>query len=316
MAAASGGRCVVHYDDRGKPGLYVRIYKFNIEDIWPDNSMGTGVFPAFLKGGVEVPYFDIGCFQGYIEGSRAYSWPGMPPTVNINFDNAKAACVNKGAGHCLTSNWMWAAVTLLVLKSLTVGGQQPRGNTNYLKAHDAAWEHGAPAPDNPTAKTLTGSGPAVWRVLEYIADMVGNVWEWTDGLKLNAGLVFMPNDNNITLAEANWPQQTQTDILGAGVASESGWRGMTTNFGDLLDATRKRLAMAMVVPNIVSGNTPLALYSTVHGGWWVDKTSERLPFRGGSWHNGAYAGLAYLNLSNARSYVLTSIGLRPAHFPL
>ncbi len=39
---------------------------------------------------------------------------------------------------------------------------------------------------------------------------------------------------------------------------------------------------------------------------------ERLPLRGGNWNNGSNAGLAALNLNNARSNVSSNIGFRPA----
>jgi hypothetical protein len=38
---------------------------------------------------------------------------------------------------------------------------------------------------------------------------------------------------------------------------------------------------------------------------------QRLPLRGGNWNNGANAGVAALNLNNARSNVNTNIGFRP-----
>lgn len=39
---------------------------------------------------------------------------------------------------------------------------------------------------------------------------------------------------------------------------------------------------------------------------------QRLPIRGGNWNNGSNAGLAALNLNNARSNTSTNIGFRPA----
>ena len=39
---------------------------------------------------------------------------------------------------------------------------------------------------------------------------------------------------------------------------------------------------------------------------------ERLPIRGGSWNNGADAGVAALNLNNRRVNVNSNIGFRPA----
>lgn len=47
----------------------------------------------------------------------------------------------------------------------------------------------------------------------------------------------------------------------------------------------------------------------------VDATEgEYLPYRGGNWHNGGYAGLFYLYLSNPSSISGWSLGGRSAYF--
>ncbi len=48
------------------------------------------------------------------------------------------------------------------------------------------------------------------------------------------------------------------------------------------------------------------------GRFHLRNDGERLPLRGGSWVNGAYAGVFALYLSNARSRASTVIGFRPA----
>jgi hypothetical protein len=307
--AASGGRQIVIYDSYRKPSVMTRIPKFNIEDI--DPSLGNGVHPAFVVNGITKNEIYIGSFQAVLDGGVAYSLPGQSPAVNINFDNAKAACVNKGPGWHLMTNWEWAAVALWCLKN----GFQPRGNTSNGKSHAATWETGILAPDN-NLKILGGSGPASWRhdgTFAGITDLVGNVWEWQDGLKIVAGKVYMPADNDFNLAEANWPNPTGDQVIfPATAATESGWRTMTTTFGSLADEVKKQLAKAMVVPNIVSGNTPLTIFSQAKGGFWIDKTGERLPLRGGNWSDGANAGLASLYLGCARSPVYSTLGFRPA----
>jgi hypothetical protein len=310
VLAATGGKVYVKYNVNGDPLYMVRIPRFNLEDI--DASLGSGPHPAFVVGGVVKNEIFIGAYQAIFEKGCAISIPGQSPKVYIDFDTAKAACVANGPGFHLMTNWEWAAVALWCLKN----GFQPRGNTNHLKSHEAPYETGTPAPDNPTAKTLGGSGPVSWRhdnTIAGIADLVGNVWEWQDGLKIIDGKVYMPADNDFNLAEANWPNPTGTQVIfPASNGSESGWRIMATAFGALSDAVKKQLAAAMVVPNITSGNTPLPIYSQAKGGWWINTDGERLPLRGGSWDFGAYTGLAALYLNNARSSLSYNIGLRPA----
>ncbi|MDR2815767.1 MAG: formylglycine-generating enzyme family protein [Proteiniphilum sp.] len=310
VLAATGGKVYVKYNVNGDPLYMVRIPKFNVEDL--DPTLGSGVHPAFVVDGVIKNEIFIGAYQAIFEKGYAISIPGCSPKVSINFDQAKAACTANGPGFHLMTNWEWAAVALWCLKN----GFQPRGNTNYLKSHAAPYETGTPAPDNPTAKTLGGSGPVSWRhdnSIAGIADLVGNVWEWQDGFKIVDGKVYMPVDNDFNLAEANWPNPTGAQVIfPASSASESGWRTMATTFGSLSDAVKKQLAQAMIVPNITSGNTPLTIFSQAKGGFWITAEGERFPIRGGAWSDGASAGVASLSLSTARSNVYTGFGCRAA----
>jgi hypothetical protein len=347
VLAASGGKQVIKYDDKGKPSVMVRIPRFNLEDIHAD--LGAGPHPAFIVNGVVKDEIYIGAYQAVVDEGRACSLPGVSPTVNINFDNAKAACVNKGPGWHLMTAWEWAAVALWCMKN----GWQPRGNTNYLKAYDATWETGTPAPDNPTAKTLAGTGPASWRHDNTpfgIADLVGNIWEWNDGLKIVDGQIFVPDDNNYGLAESDWPatgvffdasagpgdrsgatdngdpilsnaishySETPTPPAGGDTgdfdsAYKASWAGMTvsTGFDDLTDAVREKMAQLLIAPKLTSSENPV--FSGIKGGIWARNYGVRFPRRGGAWGDGSAAGLGALYLATLRANVSGNVGLRPA----
>ncbi|MDR2741765.1 MAG: SUMF1/EgtB/PvdO family nonheme iron enzyme [Treponema sp.] len=347
VLAASGGKQVIKYDDKGKPSVMVRIPKFNLEDI--DASLGNGPHPAFVVDGVVKNEIYIGAYQAVVDEGRAISLPGVSPTVNIDFDNAKKACTDKGPGWHLMTAWEWAAVALWCMKN----GFQPRGNTNYLKAYDATWETGTPAPDNPTAKTLAGTGHVSWRHDNTpfgIADLVGNVWEWNDGLKIVDGQILAPNDNDYSLAESAWPatgvffdasagpgdrsgaadggdpilsnaishySETPTPPAGGDMgdfdyAYQSSWAAMavSTGFNGLTDAAKKKMAQLLIAPKMASSGS--AIFSGIKGAIWVRNYGERLPVRGGGWPDGASAGLAALGLGERRSLVGGDVGCRPA----
>jgi hypothetical protein len=347
VLAATGGKQVIKYDDKGKPSVMVRIPKFNLEDI--STALGSGPHPAFIVNGVVKNEILIGAYQAVVDEGRACSLPGVSPTVNINFDNAKAACVNKGPGWHLMSAWEWAAVALWCMKN----GYQPRGNTNYLKAYEAAWETGTPAPDNPTAKILAGSGPASWRhdgTFSGIADLVGNIWEWNDGLKIVDGQIYAPDDNNYALAESAWPasgvffdasagpgdrsgaadsgdpilsnkvnkySETPTPPAGGDTgdfdyAYQASWASMAENAGydGLTDVVKKKMAQLLIAPKM--GSSGSAIFSDIKGCIYARNYGTRFPLRGGHWSYASAAGLGALYLNNLRAIVYNFVGLRPA----
>jgi hypothetical protein len=208
VLAASGGKMAVKYNKNGDPLFMVRIPKFNLEDI--DAPLGSGPHPAFIAGGEVEREIYIGAFQAIIEKGCALPIPGQLPKVNITFDDAKAACAANGPGFHLMTARERAAIALWSMKN----GTQPRGNTQYGRAYEAAWETGVrPDGGNPGStggdpKTLTGSGPASWRhdsTPQGIAGLSGNVWEWNNGMKLADGRFYFPEDNSFTLAESGWP---------------------------------------------------------------------------------------------------------------
>jgi hypothetical protein len=116
--------------------------------------------------------------------------------------------------------WEWGRLALWCAKN----NSQPRENTNYGKSHEAGYETGTPAPDN-GSKTLGCSGLASWRhdgTYQGIADLVGNVWEWNDGLYIKDGRFYFPVDNNFMLPEGSWPASPVYIDASAGPGDRSG----------------------------------------------------------------------------------------------
>lgn len=340
LEAASGGRCTVMYDDLDYPSYMVRIPAFNLEDI--DADFGTGRHPAFIVNGTEKAEIWIGMHQAYVYNSRALSLPGLDPKVSIDFDDAKTACTAKGTGWHLMSNWEWAAVALWVLKQVddSIQANQPRGNTDYGTAHDEIQETGTrqdgatydPGQATGFARILTGSGPHTWRhdLLPFgISDLVGNAWEWVDGLKIDGGLITMPADNYYGLAEASWPTTVNSESVylknnsstleisaEAGVVDASinnTWATVTetATFDALAAATRNALMAALIAPRLTgAGASPFT--TPANGTLYANTSGGRLPLRGGFWSSGSNAGLGALILYYLRSGVVASFGFRPA----
>lgn len=335
VEAATGGLCTVLYTTKGQPSYMRRIPKFNLEDI--DASLGTGVHPAFIVNGVEKSELLIGMYQGVSRNGEFLSLPGVDPTASINHDSAVSLALANGAGHHLMTNAEWAAIQLWCWKN----NSMPRGNTDYGRSSDSLWETAvrqdglAPGTASGTARTLTGSGPASWRhdgTPAGIADLNGNIWEWSPGVRLQDGEIQVIANNNAALATADlsavsaeW--KTIDGATGALVApghanavkvASSG----TTNYtlvgsfgGDFSAITNPGVtpvadAALKVLKSL--GLFPVAGSGLGSDNFYFDVTGERAPLRGGRWGYGSGAGVFALSLTTARSDVLSGIGCRPA----
>ena len=189
----TGFGCTVIQDDVNLPSFMIPFNKRTNAQLFDGGSQKT--HSAFIVDDVEYKRFFASKFINCIVGGRAYSWPGMDPAVNINYDQAMQACNAKGTGFHLLSMPERAVIDHLIYKS----GFIPRGNTNYGKSHVSgySYEAGEQTADESdgsggrrTTRTATGSGPATWfhdGTRNGIADWVGNVWKWASGMRIVDG---------------------------------------------------------------------------------------------------------------------------------
>ncbi|CAJ0884120.1 hypothetical protein [Ralstonia mannitolilytica] len=354
VEAATGGLCTVHYTQSGQPSYFRWIPKFTLDAI--DASLGSGVHPAFIVDGIERDGIWIGMYPGVVKNGELLSLPGVDPAVGqpyTYFVNAARAC---GAGFHVMTNAEWAAVALLTAKS----GPQPRGNTNWGRAHDATWEAarrvdaGTPGTTTGTGRTLTGAGPVTWRhdgTPAGIADLVGNVWEFTPGLRLVDGEIQVLANNDAAIASdfsgaAPWKAILQdgslvapgtsgtlkldanaaysdngavNDIGGFKVATSianytgpSGDEGYSYDFASA-GLTSLTAATGVTTPAVLKALVVAPLASLgLNGRFYMRNRGLRYPFRGGAWNSGASAGLGALYLNDPASGAYWSLGARPA----
>ena len=325
---ASGGRQTVLYDDLGNPSVMNIIPIFRYEDLGYSGDMGAGVVSCFDVGtGTNKSEIFIGAFQSSLVGSRAVSLPRADPAVSVNFDTAKGYCANKGAGWHLMTMHEWAAISLWCMAN----GFEPRGNTNYGRAHDRYVERGRrmdgglPGDTAGTARVHAGSGPDAWRHNNSpwgISDLVGNVWEWLDGFKLQDGQIVASTFN--TQAEASWAAQAAyfdstlttggTPRLSNAVVNRLGAIGDNQNAGPSASEAFNVMAKAGTYVSNQLLKRLLVEPSTVlpKGRVYMRNFGERLPFRGGILYDGSNAGLAALGCHFSRVYVSSGIGFRLA----
>ena len=198
------------------------------------------------------------------------------------------------------------------------------------------------------AATLLGPGGLAWSSngrIDGLDDWVGNVWEWIAGFRINNGELQAIENNNAMLStcdmsatSSEWKAFLQSGAyVSSGTANTlkydstvdrdaSSW----TNAGGVpsLNTARTHVTSTwaynycsfkdlaekegITVPNIVKLLGAFPMTSGLQDGFWVVNDGERLPIRGGSWHNGANAGPWALYLNHPRSYSSWGLGCRAA----
>ena len=321
LEALSGGWVVNRKDANGNWNLMFRLPKFTNEMV--NNKLGTtwepahDVHPAFKRpDGTIRNNIETALYLGSNDGKgNIVSREGKDPYTNLNFDQITAKCEAMGDGWGLQSNAEWAALTIYAL----CNGFQPNGNTYYGRSHSDFWQagirqdSGLPGDAAGTARTLTGSGPIAWRLLNTLlspADMVGNVWEWVTGLKLTEGQIVVDTKNGSM--ESAWIAQKAYLDSGnklnsqktANTSTNVEWRSVSKD----TSYVSNQLLQQLLIEPITGTNEAL-------GRLYYNNEGERLPIRGANWYYGSSAGLAALSLYNPRSNASSYIGGRPAYRP-
>ena len=323
---ATGGRQTIIRDSAGNANAMFVLPRFSYADLGMTADMGTGDVTAFDfgSGSIKSEIF-IGAYLA--SGSGAVSAPRQDPRTSLDHTAARNACSAKGAGWHLMTAHEWAAIALWCMAN----GYEPIGNTNWGRSHAKTWMVGdradnrAPGDAAGTGRTQTGSMGSEathTRTLGGIADLVGNVWEWQDGLLLQDGRFKISAYN--TQAEVDWAfadafldASTPTggsailsnavnnrlgaigDNANAGNSANVEWRAMTKSGSYVSNQAMKRLLLEP------AGALP-------QGRIYMRNFGERLPIRGGAWSHGTIAGLAAVDLSYSRVVTSTVIGFRPA----
>ena len=327
LERATGGRQTIIRDSAGNANAMFVLPRFSYADLGMTADMGTGDVTAFDfgSGSIKSEIF-IGAYLA--SGSGAVSAPRQDPRASLDHTAARAACAAKGAGWHLMTVHEWAAIALWCMAN----GYEPIGNTNRGRSHAKTWMVGdradnrAPGDASGTGRTQTGSMGSEathTRTLGGIADLVGNVWEWQDGLLLQDGRFKISAYN--TQAEVDWAfvdayldasslgdgssailSSAITNRLGplgdnanAGNSANVEWRAMTKSGSYVSNQAMKRLLLepATILPQ---------------GKLFMRNFGERLPYRGGSWSHGAISGLAAVSLGDSRAITHPGLGFRPA----
>lgn len=354
IEAATGGKVTVLYTQTGQPCFMNVIPRFNLEDI--DPALGIGAHPAFIVGGAEKSEIFIATYLAVSKNGELLSLPGVDPTAALSFDAAVTRARANGDGWHLITNAEWSALALWCWKN----GFQPRGNTQYGRSSDAPLEtarrvDGLPAGDTTAtlARTLTGSGPLSWRhdnTNGGIADLCGNIWEWTPGLRVVDGEVQIIPNNDAALASTDLSKTSTAwraisaangalvapgtvgtlkyDAMKSGeaggvvklsttVANRNGTVGDDSSSAGVAGGSFQAMPIAegLNVPAIARalGIAPIATSGLGFDSIYVLRNyGERMANRGGSWGTGTGSGVFSLHVGNSRVATSAAVGARVA----
>lgn len=351
-ALAVAGCCPgneILYDDLGLPSIMVRIPKLTYKQLGMGDSEAT--HPAFIVNGKEIDELYISKYQNVVYNNRAYSFGGVGPKTSVNFDSARTYCENKGEGWHIMTRMEWG----LFVRWCQNNGVMPLGNNNYGK-HSSETVYKA-IPDNKddshyALRTLTGTGPLTWyhdQTPSGVADLCGNVWEWSGGVRSVYGELQILNNNNGADAENSqsaeslaWKAIKASDgtlIEPNGSGTTSGSVKMDWINSKLTYSTSKTndtgsgstLYSSCTFANIVcdatiSDETKLLLANlgmlqygdspelfSSHLCYFDNQSAERLFSSGGLCYYTSY-GLASFGGSDARSFAYGYLGFRSAKY--
>lgn len=154
---------------------------------------------AFLKD--STTYYTelfIGLYPSTVINGSAMSLPGKAPSCNKSYWEAQGLSCGKGEGWHMMTNWEYCFLAQSNQgRTNKIGGNNSWGK-NILDGRQFAGRvdgyqlSGAQvSTTNPAnGTTYTGTGPSEWRIdhaYNDITDLVGNVYEYADGLRLVGG---------------------------------------------------------------------------------------------------------------------------------
>lgn len=310
----SGSKWTIIIDDFGNSQIVRRIPIHTFEDLNITDCPFTGPLDCFIRQDLALrPYVDVPVYEASNSGGKVVSQAGKTPWTSINADNARARSEELNSKSVMISQEIWA----MLCWNMLAGGFQPRGNTEYGRSHSNLDEFGrrangrVPNDRSGAAYTLTGSGPMEWShdgTPFGVMDLVGNVWEWVDGMKMVDGQFIV----------AEYTGQPESEWSATGVyISET---GQFTNVAPSTLNSGSQVWGSMSKDASYSGNErlqrlmiePIACTSALGGRFYWNLDGERFPLRGGGWGITSNAGPAALSCGYPRSFTSSSVGFRSA----
>ena len=223
--------------------------------------------------------FWIGKWQASNNGNNIpYSKSDVSYWCNITRDSAINACKSKGNGFGMVTNREWVSIARwcdhheIHVKGNIYGNQTTNLDGDYTTLTQAGGGYNA----NDGYYFVTGTTfPNTWNhngLSTGIHNMVGNVWEFIDGLENRSGEIYIYDENG--------------NYVDSGISVNS-----SNSEGNIVDITNTSEALLNEgIANTVSTNGYIP--SNLDGDWaWYNNGQSNVLFRGGGSLDGLRCGL-------------------------
>ena len=268
--------------------------------LFPNRIDGPGIGDAFWIGKYQASRSDATTSS---QGSSTIlaSRKNVCPVTNVAFSTWNTLISNKGSRFHQITNREWSNVILWSLKMgiKITGNCYGLVNSSYVNI-DGEGTNMTQYPADGYYKTRTGMGPNTWNhngLEGGIADMCGNVWEATDGLKLVNNVIYIFDNDT----DKNWVS-TGVAYSGNLITNSSG-----SSFGNTLYYPTDSDLWKEMIPCNASGKETITAYGD-DGTWF--SSGERILYRGGGCYYGSLAGVFAFLVSNDYSHSYWGGGCR------
>ena len=268
--------------------------------LFPNWIDGPGIGDAFWIGKYQASRSDATTTS---QGSSTIlaSRKNVCPVTNVAFSTWNTLISNKGSRFHQITNREWSNVILWSLKMgiKITGNCYGYVNSSYVNI-DGEGTNMTQYPADGYYKTRTGMGPTTWNhngLEGGIADMCGNVWEATDGLKLVNNVIYIFDNDT----DKNWVS-TGVAYSGNLITNSSG-----TSFGNTLYYPTDSDLWKEMIPCNASGKETITAYGD-DGTWF--SSGERILYRGGSCYHGSLDGVFAFYVNGDSSSSSWDVGCR------
>lgn len=248
---------------------------------------GFVLHPAFMKDGSPIPHFWIGKYQGVNDGgTKLGSFGGTPPLVSLNISQFQGRAAARNVGG--QSGWMmWSYYQLAVIQMLAM---IETGSTDS----QAAIGQGRVNESSAANVDASDVAQATYR---GVVGLWGNVYQFIDGLRYVSSVVNLWDRSGGKLWVSTGVSTKPSN--GYSVAA-NGTSGASHDFRDIF--------------------FPNATTSTIGASTWADYqyvnySGDRVAAIGGSWSQGAGAGLWYVDCNYSATNANANLGARLAKEP-